>query len=304
MTMTSPCPPRVSIGLPVYNGERYVAETIEAIRTQTFSDFELIISDNASTDRTEGICRSVASLDKRIRYVRNEHNIGAVGNYRAVQELAKGEYFRWANYDDLIAPQMVARCVEVLDREPSVVLAYTKCRLIDGDGKFLSFYEDGLDLRFPRPSDRFIWFLQHFGLGNAQYGLMRASTLEQVKIRASHVAWDNVFLSELSLYGRFWEIPDVLFSRRIHDGAFSRMTSAEQLSVYYGGTARPKVSMRTWRIYLGYLLAALRTSMPLSDKTRILAFLARWGIWERKELARELVQGARTVFPELRRDGV
>ena len=300
--MTKTNLPRVSIGLPVYNGERYLAETIEAIRAQTFSDFELIISDNASTDRTEEICRSFASRDQRVRYVRNEENVGAAENFRAVQRLAKGEYFRWATYDDLIAPEMVARCVEVLDREPSVILAYAKSRLIDANGVFLSFYDDGLDLRFPRPSDRFMWFLQHFGLGNALYGLMRASILERVRIRANYAALDNVFLSELSLHGRFWEIQDVLFSRRIHGGAFSQATTSEQLSAWYAGPARPRILMIQWKIYLCYLLAAVRAPVPLNEKTRILAFLARWGIWGRTELARELVQGAKAVLPRLRRD--
>src|SRR5581483_2124327 len=147
--------PKVSIGLPVFNGERYLAETIQSILAQTFSDFELIISDNASTDRTEDICRSFAAVDGRIRYVRNKHNIGAVGNYNNVQRLARGAYFRWANYDDLIAPNMVARCVEVLDNEPTVILAYTKSQLIDQDGVVLSTYTDRLNLRFCRPSDRF-----------------------------------------------------------------------------------------------------------------------------------------------------
>ena len=114
--MTTPRAPRVSIGLPVYNGERYIAETLDSLLAQTFHDFELIISDNASQDRTEEICRSYASTDTRVRYVRNATNLGAPRNYRRAFELSSGEYFRWANCDDLFSPESLARCVEVLDR--------------------------------------------------------------------------------------------------------------------------------------------------------------------------------------------
>src|SRR5207244_10480282 len=109
--------PRVSIGVPVYNGERYIAETLDSLLAQTFEDFELIISDNASHDRTEGICRAYAAKDSRIRYVRNSTNLGAARNYRLAVELSSGEYFRWANCDDLFAPTSLSRCVEVLDLE-------------------------------------------------------------------------------------------------------------------------------------------------------------------------------------------
>src|SRR5262245_38883261 len=114
--------PRVSIGLPVYNGERYLAETLNSMLAQTFEDFELIICDNASTDQTEQICRFYAGKDTRICYVRNATNLGAAKNYRRTFELSSGDYFRWANCDDLFAPESLACCVEILDWKPSVVL--------------------------------------------------------------------------------------------------------------------------------------------------------------------------------------
>jgi glycosyltransferase involved in cell wall biosynthesis len=87
--------PRVSIGLPVFNGEKYLAEALDSILSQTYRDFKLIISDNASTDRTEQICREYAAKDRRIRYYRNEKNIGAPKNFNRVFELSSGKYFRW-----------------------------------------------------------------------------------------------------------------------------------------------------------------------------------------------------------------
>ena len=122
--MTQPTP-RVSIGLPVYNGERFLARAIDSLLAQDFVDFELVISDNASTDGTGEISRDYAARDPRIRYHRNERNIGAVGNFNRTLDLASGEYFKWAAHDDWCAPQFLGRCVEVLDDDPSTVLCFT-----------------------------------------------------------------------------------------------------------------------------------------------------------------------------------
>jgi glycosyltransferase involved in cell wall biosynthesis len=118
--------PKVSIGMPVYNGENFIVESLDALFAQTFTDFELIICDNASTDRTGEICREYAARDARIRYCRNETNIGASANYNLTFELARGDYFKWAAHDDICAPTYVERCVEALDRDPGVALAYRR----------------------------------------------------------------------------------------------------------------------------------------------------------------------------------
>src|SRR5215207_1517689 len=108
--------PRVSVGLPVYNGENYLAEAIDSVLAQTYQNFELIISDNASTDSTEEICRDYAARDRRIRYFREPQNRGAAWNFNHTFELARGEYFKWVAHDDVIGPQYLARTVDQLDR--------------------------------------------------------------------------------------------------------------------------------------------------------------------------------------------
>src|SRR5713101_1663534 len=122
---------RVSIGVPVYNGERYLGAALDSLLTQTYEDFELVICDNASTDRSGEIAQSYAAKDKRVRYARNQKNLGAARNYRRTFELSSGAYFRWAPADDLSGPELLARCVEILDREPSVVLVNPKTSFID-----------------------------------------------------------------------------------------------------------------------------------------------------------------------------
>ncbi len=123
--------PRVSVGLPVYNGENFIKDALDSILAQTFEDFELIISDNASTDGTQQICRQYTSKDQRIRYIRNDGNIGASKNFNQVFELSSGEYFKWIAHDDLCAPEFLERCVEVLDQDPSIVLCFARPKAID-----------------------------------------------------------------------------------------------------------------------------------------------------------------------------
>ena len=129
--------PVMSVGLPVYNGERYLAETIDSLLEQTFCDFELIICDNASTDRTSEIARAYAANDSRVRYTRNARNVGVAANYQRALELSHGKYFRWAAATIYPLLELLATCIAILDRDPSVVLAYPKTTLIDAEGRVI-----------------------------------------------------------------------------------------------------------------------------------------------------------------------
>src|SRR6266567_4421323 len=132
--------PLLSIGLFVYNGERFLEETLDSILSQTFTDFELIISDNASTDRTGEISEAYVRRDSRIRYYRGEKNMGAGWNVRRVYELATGKYFKWAAADDILEPDFLRRCVEALESNPGCVLAYAKTRVVDENRNFIEDY--------------------------------------------------------------------------------------------------------------------------------------------------------------------
>lgn len=156
----------ISVGMPVFNGERYLETAVRSILNQTYSDFELIISDNASTDRTKEICLDLAAQDHRIKYTRNRRNIGAAGNYNRLFALASGPYFRWANADDISAPKLHAKCLAVLEAHPDAVLAYGKTRIIDGDGAVIRNYDDNMDLQQQRASDRYMRFWKSAGLTN------------------------------------------------------------------------------------------------------------------------------------------
>ena len=128
--------PKVSIGMPVLNGENYIEPAIRSILAQTYSDFELIISDNASQDRTEEICLYYAKKDRRIRYHRNDSNIGAARNFNRTVELAKGQYFKWAAHDDTLAPEYLEKCLEVLEQDESLILCFPENNISEWIGRY------------------------------------------------------------------------------------------------------------------------------------------------------------------------
>ena len=211
--------PRVSIGMPVYNGARFLQEALDSILAQDFTDFELIISDNASTDDTESICRRCAERDGRILYYRNGRNMGAAWNYNRLVAPARGEYFRWAAHDDIWAPAALRCCVQTLEAGGErVVLAYPKTFLIDECGSILGPHEDELDLRHPLPHQRLKNAMYHYGLCNPVFGLIRMSALRQTRLFGKYNASDTVLLGELSMLGEFREVPERLFLRRYHGG--------------------------------------------------------------------------------------
>ena len=127
--------PRLTLGLPVYNGERFLGESLEALLAQTYTDFELIISDNGSTDRTGEIAREYEAKDPRVRYVRHPVNRGSTFNHNFVIEQARGELFKWVSHDDLYDPELLQRCMDAIDARPEIALAHAWTAFIDEKGE-------------------------------------------------------------------------------------------------------------------------------------------------------------------------
>lgn len=277
--------------MPVYNGEPYIGIAIESILNQTFEDFELIISDNASTDQTEAICRDFAARDDRIVYSRNEENIGAARNYNRLVDMASAEYFRWSNADDLLAPVHHERCIAVLDSNPDAVLSYGKTKIIDENGKECEDYADGLNLCDNLPSDRFIKFLDSVELTNAIYGLMRTeAVLKTARMgNATYPSADINFMGELSLHGKFVEIPECLFYRRIHAAAYSANKEDDEHSTSFWGRSAHTFSLPLWRMNAAYLRAILRAPIDAAEKQRLVLYMCRRMYWVKRELLAELL---------------
>jgi glycosyltransferase involved in cell wall biosynthesis len=272
--------PRVSVGLPVYNGETYLEEALDSLLAQTYSDFELIISDNASTDRTEKICRAYAIEHKRIRYFRNEVNIGGALNHNRVFELSRGEYFMWAGHDDLRAPEYLQRCVEVLDQNPRIVLCYTKTQDIDAEGRSLPTKHADLAITSPRADERFRDLIRMDHRIEPIYGLIRSRILRKTPLEGQYADCDRVLLGELGLYGPFYEIPEYLFYRRDHPlGSVRVYPSRYQRTAWFEPTKPNTVVFPYNRQFKEYLRSIRRA--PLSWYDEILCYLRMVG-WLRR----------------------
>ena len=198
--------PAVSVGLFVYNGERFIEDALNSILNQTFTDFELIISDNASTDRTGEIAKAYAQRDNRVRYHRSEKNMGAGWNARRVYELATGKYFKWAAVDDLVEPDLLRRCVEILESDPGCVVAHARTKEVDENGNFIKNYVTPMRTDCDDPIAHFREMLLTGGDRCYQiYGVMRMSALRQLPPQGIYVNADGVLLARMSLLGRFYE---------------------------------------------------------------------------------------------------
>ena len=275
---------RVSIGMPLYNAERFVESALDSILAQTFTDFELIISDNASTDRTEEICRRYAAADARIAYSRNPRNMGATYNYNRTFELATGEYFRHAAYDDLLAPTNIERCVEALDRQPEVVLAYPRMEIMDGDGKLTGIGGCDLDLRMKTPHERLRAWVRRGNFGtmcDPVFGLFRSSALRKTPVLGSYISADSILLAEIALHGEICEIPETLFFERLHaGGSVQSNPTMDDRYAWFDPNNRGKITNRlpNWRWLVELVRAISRAPLDPAERLRCYAVVRHW-IW-------------------------
>jgi glycosyltransferase involved in cell wall biosynthesis len=278
-------PPKVSIGLPVYNGERYLQTAIDSILSQDYTDFELIISDNASTDATQDICRKYSSKDCRIRYYRNKANIGASGNFNCLVELARAEFFKWAAHDDVHLPGFLRCCFEVIAHAPAkVVLVAPKAEVIDEDGKVLYKLVESLDTRHVKPYHRVGDVLQRVIWAPAQFGLFRREALRRTRLIQPFFATDYVLLVEIALMGEIWELPDILFQRRKHSGMSTAANKkTHELRVWFDPSERGLERRIPPRLRLGLEFFRAIAQSRLSLQERLLCYLTVLATWSPRE---------------------
>ncbi len=285
--------PRVSVCMPVYNGEAFVAQALDSMLAQTFGDYELLISDNASTDATAEICRGYAARDARIRYQRNDVNVGPNRNFNLLVQRARGRYFKLANADDLCAPDLLRQCVAVLDCKPDVILCYARTRLIDAEGNSLGDYDDDLDLRSPSPVTRFLTAHGVIRMVNVLQGVIRRDELSKTGLLAPRPDSDVLLLVELALRGQFYELPERWFFRRMHAAAASALKTPEERQAFVDPQAGSAGLLRTWREHLGYVSVVLRAPLSLRDRAALLYRILRFALGDRGTLHRELLQVVR-----------
>jgi len=283
--------PGVSIGIPVYNGERFLREALDSLLAQTYLDFELIISDNASTDGTEEICRMYAVQDRRVRYYRNAKNVGVGPNFNRVFELSTGDYFKWASADDICKPEHLARCLEVLERDRTAVLAYPRIQFINENGLPLDIDDPGWDLQSEEAHERLRYTIRAGHWVNPHYGLIRTSALLKTRLIPSYPGGDYRLLAELSLRGKFVEIPERLFLRRIHPGASSQnLTNLEWTMEFQTGN-RGRMCLPFWHLNVDHYVTIIKSELGLRYKLSLLGSLLRVMWWQRPRLLQELKVG-------------
>ncbi len=259
--------PRLSIGLPVYNGERHISAALEALLGQTYEDFELIVSDNASTDGTSEICLRYARQDRRIRYIRQERNIGLVPNHIFVLKQARGELFKSAAHDDLYARDLLLRCVEALDDDPQAVLAHAWSAVVDSSGSVVGTFGPGGELNAPRAPDRLRSILYE-GCHDYEYAVIRTSALRRMRPQGSYHLADRTFSVELALHGGFHQVEDWLYFRREHPDPLTQdvRERCTTLDPRRANRLRHPV-VRLYGEYVWAYLAAIRRA-PLSTAER------------------------------------
>ncbi len=311
MTSTNP---RVSIGLPVYNGQQYLAAAIDSLLAQTFTDFELIISDNASTDRTQEICESYAARDPRIRYYREHTNRGIAWNFTRTFELARGEYFRWHAHDDLCAPTLIERSVEILDSDPQAALCYARAAIIDSNGDLApddpstwrppqninsstaASDADPRGLDSPSVARRFYGVLLDTVWCLESYGMVRSSVMRTTGKLRSYRAAEKVFIAEMALRGPLREIPEVLFFVRRHAQQYTMLPSgsAQRNSVKLGSRGFRIPIPRQLRPTWGYFLLLPAAPISFLDRLKCFGVLLRY-IFQVRKWKRIFVNTVRDV---------
>jgi glycosyltransferase involved in cell wall biosynthesis len=273
--------PKISLGMPVFNGENFIGKALDSILDQTYKNFELIIVDNASTDNTSQICRVYASKDHRIHYIRNKSNIGATQNHNKVFKLSKGEFFKWVAHDDVLAPDFLIKCISVLEKDPSIVLCHSNTGCIDEHGKLIGTYDYTEKINSIKPNQRLNALLEdRKNTWVLIFGLIRASSLRSTRLILNCIKADLILLAEISLIGRMYKIPECLFFRRTHPQAFSE-------SMYQSGprssnrtlnwwTQNGRINFPTVKLFLEYFNSVGHVPLKLVERLLCIKQIIKW----------------------------
>ena len=296
--------PKVSIGLPVFNGENYLEKAIESILDQTYSDIELVISDNASTDSTSEICRYYTEVDSRVKYFKNNRNIGAAANYNNTFYLTNGEYFKWAAHDDLCGREFIARCVEILDEDKTVVLAYPRAIPVDTSGRKLEPYVVTLNTDSPKAFKRFRGLLRGHNCYEI-FGLIRRDALEKTNLMGAYAHGDGVLLAHLALIGRFAEIPEHLFYPRSHPtqsmaimkkkGGGPTTEEYVNYATWFNPMLKGKMVFPYWKMFFEYCRIIYTSSISYFEKIVCYRYLLKWVYIKRRRFKGDLSFNAKRL---------
>jgi glycosyltransferase involved in cell wall biosynthesis len=270
--------PAVSVGMPVFNGETYLDVAMSSVLAQSFDDLELIICDNASTDRTGEICQDYAARDRRIRYFRNPQNLGAAPNYNLAFSHARGRYFKWLAHDDRMTPSYLAKTVRVLDERTDAVLCNSVVQYIDQNGAPIGLYNTGLALADSQSAAaRFGWMVLRSHSCVDFFGLIRRETLKDSLLHGSFHGADRALLAQLAIRGRLIQLPAPLVEMREHPNRYTRSNvRSGDRAAWHDASKRGKISLPTWRLYAEYLKMVHNERMLANERAGCYSALAKW----------------------------
>jgi glycosyltransferase involved in cell wall biosynthesis len=270
--------PLVSIGMPTCNGERFIRHALDSLLAQDYTNFELIISDNASTDGTQMICQEYVAKDKRIQYRRNRTNLGSIANFRLVFELSRGKYFMFAGDHDLWHTTFISRCVAILEQESRVVLAYSRTMLIDIEGRPIKIISEKLDDNKDKTrTQRYKYLVPRLGWCEMYYGLIRREMFTQIEWNSILLSIDRLQLTQMTLCGAFAQIDEVLFYLRKN----RQEENAEEIKKRWVYTLDPTRTTENLRhslyyfkcvYYLTRIKVLASFSMSLLEKLDLISF--------------------------------
>lgn len=284
--------------MPVYNGERFVGEAIQSILDQSFRDFELIICDNASTDRTEEICTAFAAQDSRVRYFRNPVNLGAHPNFNRAFALARGRYFKWAPHDDRLHPDYLRACVAALDADPGAAVCQADLEYIDEAGQSIGVVRwDLTGAGAPDPWTRFAELTLRSHNCYDVMGLFRRDVLGRSMLLPSFHGADRALLAQLATFGTFAHVHEPLLRIRDHAGRYTRAkVRPSERAKWHDSRKKGRLSFPTWRVYGTYWRIVWGMPAPVGGKLESAWTLVEWWFvnWNAARMAVDVIA---TVAP-------
>jgi glycosyltransferase involved in cell wall biosynthesis len=290
--------PRVSIGLPVFNGENFIADAIASVLAQTLPDLELVIQDNASTDRTAEICADFAARDPRVRYFRNPTNLGLAPNYNLAFQNSRGRYFKWLAHDDYLEATYLAATARVLDQRPEAVLCNTVVRYVRADRSTLGYYDSGLShADVASPAARFAAMVLPSHSCVDFFGLLRREAITDSLLHGSYHSADRAFLAQLALRGRLVQLREPLAVMREHGDRYTRRKGTPtEILQWHDASRCSHIALPTWRLYADYLSMVNHERLSIDARLRCYGVLAEW--WARNwNSARAAVDLVSIVLP-------
>ena len=286
--------PLVTIGIPVYNGEKWIRFTAESILTQTFTDLELVIVDNASSDRTHEICSDLCTADARVRYIRNSKNIGVFRNYDACFQNSNSQYFKWCAVGDCCDETFIQKAIMVMEEDPDVVLVHSRTGLIGDAPTNAERYEVELNIIDSDPTVRFRDYLNRVRLNNIMNGLIRTADLSHTCLHRPFHSSDKCMVAELALRGKLVELPEELLFRRMEVATATALKSEEEKRQFFADEPSSPSVLWRWKSEITLLKGVLRSPASVTAKLRLLVYMIKRLFWQRADLSTELLGYFRT----------